>query len=316
MIDIEDKDTMKKGKYIWFNGEIVLWNQAKIHVMSHSLHYGSAIFEGIRCYQSYLGPVIFRHNEHIQRLCNSAKIYQIPLKYSINEIMSAVREIIIKNNLFNGYIRPLIFIGDVGMGVNPPKNYESEIFISAFEWNSYLGEETKKNGINAMVSSWNRLAPNTIPTLAKASGNYLSSFLIGGEARRNGYQEGIGLDINGYVSEGAGENLFEIKDKVLYTPSSISSILPGITRDTIIKLAQDLGYKIKKQTISRESLYLSDEIFMTGTAAEIIPVCTVDGVKIGNGKVGPITKSIQKSFFGLFDGSTKDKWNWLDPVKN
>lgn len=307
---------IKNGKYIWFNGKVVHWNKAKIHVMSHSLHYGSAVFEGIRFYKSYLGSVIFRHKEHIQRLFDSAKIYRIPIKYDVNHLMNSCKEIILKNKLVSGYIRPIVFIGDVGMGVNPPKSYQSEVVISAFQWSSYLGEGNNKNGINVMVSSWNRLSPNTIPTLAKASGNYLSSFLIGGEARRNGYQEGIGLDINGYVSEGAGENLFEVKEKTLYTPPSFSSILPGITRDTVIKLAKDLGFVVKEKTLSRESLYLSDEIFMTGTAAEIVPICTVDGIKINNGLIGPITKKIQRKFFGLFDGSTKDTRNWLDPIKN
>lgn len=304
----------KNGKYIWCNGEIIHWNDAKFHVMSHSLHYGSSIFEGIRFYESFLGTVIFRHKEHIQRLFNSAKIYRIPLQYTVKDLMDACKKTIRKNNLKSGYLRPLIFIGDVGMGVNPPKNYKSEVVIAAFEWKSYFDKKTLDTGINAMVSSWNRLAPNTIPTLAKAGGNYLSSFLIGGEARRNGYQEGIGLDVNGYISEGAGENLFEIKDGMLYTSSLTSSILPGITRDTVIKLSIDLGYKVLEETLSRESLYLSDEIFMTGTAAEITPVCSVDGIKIGSGKCGEITRNIQKSFFGLFNGSVKDKWNWLDKV--
>lgn len=304
----------KNGKYIWCNGNIINWDEAKFHVMSHSLHYGSSIFEGIRFYESSSGTVIFRHREHIQRLFNSAKIYRIPLNYTIEDIMNACKEIICKNNLKSGYLRPLVFIGDVGMGVNPPKNYKSEVIVAAFQWKSYFKKEISDTGIHAMVSSWNRLAPNTVPTLAKAGGNYLSSFLIGGEARRNGYQEGIGLDVNGYLSEGAGENLFEVKDNILYTSSLTSSILPGITRDTVMKLSTELGYKVFEQTLSRESLYLSDEIFMTGTAAEITPVCSVDGIKIGSGKCGPITKNIQRRFFGLFNGSVKDKWNWLDKV--
>lgn len=305
---------LKNGKYIWYNGKMIPWNEAKFHVMSHSLHYGSSIFEGIRFYESCFGTVIFRYKEHIQRLLNSAKIYRIPLQYTSQDLMSACKEVICKNNLTSGYLRPLIFIGDVGMGVNPPKNYKSETIIAAFKWKSYFDKDNSDSGISAMVSSWNRLAPNTIPTLAKAAGNYLSSFLIGGEARRNGYQEGIGLDVNGYISEGAGENLFEVKDNILYTSSLSSSILPGITRDTIIKLSAELGYSVFEQTLSRESLYLSDEVFMTGTAAEITPVCSIDGIKIGSGKCGIITKNIQNSFFGLFNGSTRDKWGWLEKI--
>lgn len=237
--------TTKKADYIWFNGEMVRWEDAKVHVMSHALHYGTSVFEGIRCYDSHKGPVVFRHREHMQRLHDSAKIYRFPVSQSIDELMEACRDVIRKNNLTSAYIRPLIFVGDVGMGVNPPAGYSTDVIIAAFPWGAYLGAEALEQGIDAMVSSWNRAAPNTIPTAAKAGGNYLSSLLVGSEARRHGYQEGIALDVNGYISEGAGENLFEVKDGVLFTPPFTSSALPGITRDAIIKLAKELGIEVR-----------------------------------------------------------------------
>lgn len=207
-----------------------------------------------------------------------------------------------------------MFIGDVGMGVNPPDGYKTDVIIAAFPWGAYLGAEALEQGIDAMVSSWNRVAPNTIPTAAKAGGNYLSSLLVGSEARRHGYQEGIALDIHGFLSEGAGENLFEVKDGILFTPPFTSSALPGITRDAIIKLAKDMGLEVREQVLSRESLYLADEVFMSGTAAEITPVRSVDGIQVGIGKRGPITAKIQQAFFGLFTGETEDKHGWLDPI--
>lgn len=275
---------------------------------------GHLFFEGIRCYESHKGPVVFRHREHMQRLHDSAKIYRMPVEYSVDELMEACRATLRKNNLSSGYIRPLVFIGDVGMGVNPPQGYKTDVIIAAFPWGAYLGEEALDAGIDAMVSSWNRAAPNTIPTAAKAGGNYLSSLLVGSEARRHGYQEGIALDVNGYISEGAGENLFEVKNNIIFTPPFTSSALPGITRDAILTLAKELGYEIREQTLSRESLYLADEVFMTGTAAEVTPVRSVDGIQVGIGRCGPVTKEIQQAFFGLFTRKTEDKWGWLDPV--
>lgn len=304
----------KKADYIWFNGEMTPWADAKVHVMSHALHYGTSVFEGVRCYDSHKGPVVFRHREHMQRLRDSAKIYRMPVSYSVEELMEACRATLRKNNLVCAYIRPLVFIGDVGMGVNPPDGYNTDVIMAAFPWGAYLGEEALDQGIDAMVSSWNRVAANTIPTGAKAGGNYLSSLLVGSEARRHGYQEGIALDVHGYLSEGAGENIFEVKDGILFTPPFTSSALPGITRDAILTLAKDMGIEVREQTLSRESLYLADEVFMTGTAAEITPVRSVDGIEIGIGRCGPVTKKIQQAFFGLFDGTTEDKWGWLDPV--
>ena len=304
----------KKADFIWFNDEMVPWAEAKVHVMCHAMHYGTSVFEGIRCYESHKGPVVFRHREHMQRLHDSAKIYRMPVEYSVDELMEACRATLRKNNLSSGYIRPLVFIGDVGMGVNPPQGYKTDVIIAAFPWGAYLGEEALDAGIDAMVSSWNRAAPNTIPTAAKAGGNYLSSLLVGSEARRHGYQEGLALDVNGYISEGAGENLFEVKNNIIFTPPFTSSALPGITRDAILTLAKELGYEIREQTLSRESLYLADEVFMTGPAAEVTPVRSVDGIQVGIGRCGPVTKEIQQAFFGLFTGKTEDKWGWLDPV--
>lgn len=306
--------TTAKADYIWFNGEMVQWAEAKIHVMSHALHYGTSVFEGIRCYNTHLGPAVFRHREHMQRLHNSAKIYRFPVAYSVDELMAATRQTLLKNNLSSAYIRPLLFIGDVGMGVNPPAGYQTDVIIAAFPWGAYLGPEALEQGIDAMVSSWNRVASNTIPAAAKAGGNYLSSLLIGSEARANGFQEGLALDVHGHISEGAGENVFIVKDNVIYTPSLSCSALPGITRDAIITLAKDLGIEVREQVLSRESLYLADEVFMTGTAAEITPVRSVDRIQVGAGKCGPVTQKIQQVFFGLFDGTTADKYAWLDPL--
>ncbi|QJC34870.1 branched-chain amino acid transaminase [Enterobacteriaceae endosymbiont of Donacia piscatrix] len=304
----------KKADFIWLNGNIIKWENAKISVMSHALHYGTSVFEGIRCYKSCKGSVIFRHKDHINRLYNSAKIYRFPIKFSIKEIMNAVYLTINVNKLQEAYIRILVFIGDVGLGINPPKNYYTDIMISAFPWKNYFGNNAKINGINAMISSWNKYKPNTIPTLSKVGGNYLSSLLISNEARRNGYDEGISLDSLGFVSEGSGENIFKIKNNVLFTPPLSSSILPGITRDSVIKIAQNLNIIIKESFILRESLYLADEIFLTGTAAEITPVCSVDNILINNGEKGKITKNIQEEFISLLKGEKKDKWNWLDYI--
>ncbi|WP_456296470.1 branched-chain-amino-acid transaminase [Vibrio sp. AK197] len=304
----------KTADYIWFNGEMVPWAEANVHVLTHSMHYGTSVFEGVRCYNTPKGPIVFRHREHTQRLLDSAKIYRFPIPYTAEEIMEATRETLRQNKLESAYIRPLGFVGNVGLGVCPPVDTEMDLIIAAFPWGAYLGEEALEQGVDAMISSWNRMAPNTVPTAAKAGGNYLSSLLIGGEARRNGYDEGIALSVDGYLSEGAGENIFVIKDGVLLTPPTTNSILPGITRDTIMTLARDMGYEVRETNIAREALYLADEIFMTGTAAEIVPVRSVDKSEIGSGKCGPVTKAMQTAYFGLFNGTTEDKWGWLDYV--
>ncbi|MFI3245600.1 MAG: branched-chain amino acid transaminase [Ferrimonas sp.] len=305
---------MSQAEKIWFNGEFMPFADAKVHVMSHALHYGSSVFEGIRAYSTPSGAAIFRLQEHIQRLYDSAKIYRMALPYEQAEILQACRDAIRLNQLDSGYIRPLAFYGNVGLGLNVPKGSVPEVMIAAFPWNAYLGEDSLEQGVDVCVSSWNRLAANTIPTGAKAGGNYLSSQLISGEAKRHGYAEGIALDINGQISEGAGENLFVVKKGILYTPPTTAAILPGITRDTIMTLARDKGYEVREEAIAREALYLADELFMTGTAAEIVPVRSVDGISLGNGRRGPITAELQQAFFGLFDGTTEDKWGWLDFV--
>ncbi|HIF9326844.1 TPA: branched-chain amino acid transaminase [Photobacterium damselae] len=300
--------------YIWFNGEMVAWADANVHVLTHAMHYGTSVFEGIRCYNTPQGPVVFRHREHMERLKNSAKIYRFPINYSVDELMEHCRATLRTNKLESAYIRPLAYVGNVGLGVCPPPNTEMELIIAAFPWGAYLGDEALENGVDAMISSWHRAAPNTIPTAAKAGGNYLSSLLVGGEARRHGYAEGIALNVEGYISEGAGENLFVVRNGIISTPPATGSILPGITRDTIMTLAKELGYDVREENIAREALYLADEVFMTGTAAEIVPVRSVDQITVGVGKRGPVTKVMQEAFFGLFNGTTEDKWGWLDYV--
>ena len=303
-------------KYIWFNGELVEWDKAQVHVMTHALHYGSSVFEGIRAYDTPNGPIIFRLKEHIQRLFDSAKIYWMEMPFTPEQLCEACRVTVRENGLKSGYLRPLAFVGNVGLGLHPPKDAHTDVMIGALPWGAYLGEEGLKQGVDVAVSSWNRLAPNTIPTGAKAGGNYLSSQLISREAKRNGYAEGIALDVHGYLSEGAGENLFLIKNGVIHTAPVTAALLPGITRDTIMTLARELGYTVKEDALPREALYLADEIFMTGTAAEVTPVRSVDKMPVGAGCRGPITEQLQKAFFGLFTGETADQWGWLTPVND
>ncbi|WP_028116532.1 branched-chain amino acid transaminase [Ferrimonas senticii] len=305
---------MNHPEKLWFNGAFVTPDQAKISPLSHGLHYGSSVFEGIRAYATPTGTAVFRLQDHIQRLFDSAKIYRMPIPYSRDQLEQACRDAVAINGLDSAYIRPIAFFGEVGLGLNVPQDSQAEVLVYACPWNAYLGAESIENGVDVCVSSWQRLAPNTMPTGAKAGGNYLSSQLISGEARRHGYAEGIALDVNGQISEGAGENLFVVKNGVLITPPVTAAILPGLTRDSIITLARDAGLEVREESIAREALYLADELFMTGTAAEIVPVRSVDGIALGDGKRGPITAKLQQRFFGLFDGSTEDKWGWLDPV--
>lgn len=304
---------MQESEYIWKNGKHMPWAEATTHVMTHALHYGTSFFEGIRLYDTKTGPAIFRLREHIQRLHDSAKIYGVKIPYSIDEIMDVCIETVRKNNLKSAYIRPIAYIGYGPMTVCP-KEYDVDVVVAAFPWGAYLGEEGLESGIDVCISSWNRVAPNTVPTMAKVGGNYISGFLIGQEAHQNGFVEGIGLTPSGVLSEGAGENLFVVKDGKILTPHSASSILCGITRHTVITLAKDLGYEVSEQTLSREFLYLADELFFTGTAAEVTPIKSLDRKPIGNGCPGPVTKAIQDKFFGLFDGSTADQYQWLHKV--
>ncbi len=300
-------------KYIWFNGELVPWEKATVHVMTHALHYGSSVFEGIRCYSTPRGPAVFRLAPHTRRLFDSARIYRMEIPYSPAELSAACQAVVRENGLKSAYLRPLVWRGYGEIGVFPLKN-PVEVMVAAIEWGAYLGAEALENGVDVAVSSWQRVAPNTLPAMAKAGGNYLSSQLIVMEAVRHGYAEGIALDVSGNLSEGSGENLFVIRDGVIFTPPFTAALLPGITRDTIITLARSLGYEVREQNLPRESLYLADELFFTGTAAEVSPIRSVDGLTVGAGKRGPITTAIQQAFFGLFSGETEDRWGWLEYV--
>ena len=302
-------------QFIWFNGKLVPWEKATVHVLSHGLHYGSSVFEGVRAYETPTGVAIFRLAEHTQRLFDSAKIYRIPMAYSPEQIASACREVIAVNNLARGaYLRPIVFRGYGELGVSPRHDPPTEVAIAAWEWGKYLAQETDELGVDVCVSSWQRVAPNTLPALAKAGGNYLSGQLIGSEARRLGFAEGIGLATDGTVSEGSGENIFLVKNGVLMTPGLAHSVLSGITRDTIITLARERGIEVRESSIPRELLYLADELFFTGTAAEITPIRSVDRITVGAGRSGLITETLRNAFFGLFSGQTQDKWGWLDHV--
>ena len=304
---------IQEADYIWRNGDMVPWGDATTHVMTHGLHYGTGVFEGMRAYKTpHKGTVIFRNKEHFDRLLFSASVYQIRMAYSAEELMAATKDVIRVNKLGSAYIRPLAFLGYGEMGPSS-ENCETDLIIAAFPWGAYLGEDGLKNGIDVCVSSWRRSAPGTIPAGVKAAGNYLSSRLISMEAKQRGFAEGIGLAHDGTVSEGAGENLFLISGGRIITPPTASSILTGITRDSAMVIAKDLGYEVVEQSIAREMLYAADEIFLTGTAAEITPVKSVDRIPVGDGN-RPITEAIQKQFFGLFSGETEDKWDWLDPV--
>ena len=299
---------------IWFNGALRESSECMVHVASHALHYGSSVFEGIRAYDTPGGTIIFRGMDHLKRLKYSADVYRMSLPYSLEELHAACRETVRDSGLKSAYIRPLVARGNCGLGVMPKNMSVIDVAIMVSPWGAYLGEEGLKNGIKACVTSWHRLAPNTMPPGVKAGGNYLSSQLIGFEARDRGFEEGIGLGADGLLSEGAGENIFVIVKGRLLTPPASSSILSGITRDTVITLADRLGLHTQETTISREQLYAADEIFMTGTAAEVTPVRQVDHMSIGNGGCGPITRQLQDAFFGLFRGETADDWGRLEPI--
>ena len=300
-------------KHIWFKGQMIPWEQANVHVMTHALHYGSSIFEGIRSYPTPKGTAIFRLGPHIRRLWDSCKIYGMEIPFTPEQISQACRDVIKVNGFTNSYLRPLVWRGEGPLGLDG-KNNPIETMVAAVEWGAYLGADGLKNGVDVMVSSWNRLAANTIPTMAKAGGNYLSSYLIKNEALRNGYNEGIALDTKGNVAEGSGMNLFVVRDGVMYTPPVTNNILPGITRDAIMTIAKDLKIEVREQEMQREVLYIADELFFAGTAAEVTPIRSVDKMLVGNGQRGEITAAVQERFFGLFDGKVDDKHGWLDYV--
>jgi branched-chain amino acid aminotransferase len=303
---------IKPTKLIWHNGRLIPWEQATVHVLTHALHYGSSVFEGIRAYSTKSGPAVFRLTPHLRRMYDSARIYRMEIPYPPDRLRAACHEVVRENGLASAYIRPIAFRGLGSLAPAAGSETPIEVSIAAIEFGAYLGEEALEQGVDVCVSSWARLAPNTMPAMAKAGGNYLSSQLITMEAVRNGYAEGIGLDTGGNLSEGGGENLFLVRDGVLYTPPLVAAILPGITRDTIITLARHLGYEVREQALPREALYLADEAFFTGTAAEISPIRSVDRIAVGAGRRGPVTAALQKAFFGLFAGETEDHWGWLE----
>jgi branched-chain amino acid aminotransferase len=299
---------------IWHNGRFIPWEEATIHVLSHVVSYGSSVFEGIRCYATPSGPAIFRLREHVRRMLDSAKVYRMEnLGYSAGQLAEAMLELVRVNRMDSCYIRPIVIRGYGEMGVNPLKN-PIDVYIACWSWGKYLGDEALAEGVDVCVSSWRRIAPNTLPALAKAGANYMNSQLMKMEALANGYSEGIALDAAGYVSEGSGENIFVVRDGKIHTPPLGNSVLPGITRDSVLTLAGELGIPVIETIVPREMLYIADEVFFSGTAAEITPIRSIDRIAIGKGRRGPVTERLQKEFFGIVSGSKPDRHNWLTPV--
>jgi len=304
---------LTKASKIWANGKMIDWDDAKIHVLAHVVNYGSSIFEGIRCYHTSKGPAVFRLGEHVERLFDSSKIYRIEIPFSRAQVCDAILELVRVNKLDACYIRPIVLRGYGDIGVNPFPS-PIDVFIACYPWGKYLGEEALEKGVDVCVSSWARMAPNTFPAMAKAGANYMNSQLIKMEALVNGYSEGIALTTEGNVSEGSGENIFLVRQGVVYTPPVGSSILPGITRASVIQLCREAEIPVIERVLPREMLYIADEVFFAGTAVEITPVRTIDRITIGVGKRGPITEKIQKMFFGAVTGNTLDSRNWLTLV--
>jgi branched-chain amino acid aminotransferase len=298
---------------IWRDGALVPWDDATIHVMSHVVHYGSSIFEGVRFYETPAGTAIFRLDDHMRRLHDSCRIYRMPIRHSQEALAQACVDTVAANDIKHGYLRPVVLRTGEQMGVNP-SDVPLETFIVAWHWGRYLGEDALRDGVDACVSSWRRAAPDTFPALAKAGGNYLVSQLSKMEARGDKYAEGIMLDSFGYVAEGSGENIFLVRGGVVLTPPLSSGILNGITRDSVMRIARDLGHEVRVEAIPREMLYIADEVFFTGTAAELTPVRTVDRVPVGEGRPGPVTRAIQEQFLGIATGRIEDRYGWLTPV--
>lgn len=303
----------ESGK-IWINGTFVNWNDAKLHVLSHVVHYGTSVFEGIRCYKTKTGPAVFRLRDHVQRLINSAKIYRIDIPYNVEDLSQAIIETIKINELNECYIRPIAYRGYGELGVYP-MNCPVDTVIAVWPWGKYLGEEAIEQGVDVGISSWRRMAPDTMPNMAKAGSNYMNSQLAKMESIMNGYDEGIMLDYQGMVSEGSGENIFVVLDGVLHTPPVSSSLLLGLTRNSVMILAEEMGLEVKEEQIPREMLYIADEVFMTGTAAEVTPVRSIDKIFVGKGSRGEVTKKIQEAFFSIVDGNTADTHHWLTKVE-
>jgi branched-chain amino acid aminotransferase len=304
---------LKPSAKIWHNGELIPWDDAKIHVCSHVVHYASAVFEGIRCYDTEKGPAVFRLDDHVRRLHDSARIYRMPMEYSADALEEACLETIRANEMESCYIRPIVLRGYHSLGVNPLP-CPVETYIAVWEWGKYLGPEALEQGVDVMVSSWNRVAANTLPGIAKAAANYLNAQLIKMEAIQNGYAEGIALDARGYVSEGSGENIFVVQGRTIVTPPLAASVLPGITRETVMTLGEELGYKIVERDVPRENLYIADEVFFTGTAAEITPIRSIDKIAVGSGRRGSVTEELQKIFFAHVEARADDDHGWLTPV--
>ncbi|MGO9642385.1 MAG: branched-chain amino acid transaminase [Candidatus Acidiferrales bacterium] len=304
---------INKTESIWHNGKFIRWDDAKIHVLSHVVSYGSAVFEGIRCYQTKQGPAIFRLREHMQRMVNSGKIYRMEFPVTLEELCQGAQDVIRVNRMDSAYLRPIALRGYGDVGVSP-QGCPVDVYIACWSWGAYLGTEALEQGVDVCVSSWSRMAPNTLPAMSKAAANYMNSQLIRMEAISNGYSEGIALDTAGYVSEGSGENVFVILDGTVYTPPLAASVLPGITRHSLMTLCADLKIPIREQMIPREMLYLADEAFLTGTAAELTPLRSVDHITVGAGRRGPITQQLQAEFFAIVRGEKPDRHNWLTPV--
>jgi branched-chain amino acid aminotransferase len=299
---------------IWHNGRFIKWEDATVHVLSHVVSYGTSVFEGIRCYATPAGPAFFRLREHIRRLLDSGKIYRMEnIGFAADQLAEAMLELVRVNRMDSAYVKPIVMRGYGDVGVNAAKN-PIEVYIACWNWGKYLGEEALAEGVDVCVSSWTRLAPNTLPAMAKAGANYMNSQLIKMEAIANGYVEGIALDSNGYVSEGSGENIFIVRDGKLHTPPLGASVLPGITRDTVITLARESGIPVVETIVPREMLYIADEVFFSGTAAEITPIRSIDRITIGKGRRGPVAEALQKEFFGVINGSKPDQHGWLTPV--
>jgi len=304
---------VNQADLIWMNGDFVAWEDAKVHVLTHGLHYGTGVFEGVRCYDTEIGPAVFRHQEHVDRLFKSASLYYMDLPFTQEQIRQATLDLIARNNMRSCYIRPLVYRGYGTMGLFP-LDAPVDVSIAVWEWGAYLGEEGKTNGVRAKVSSWRRLSPQSLIPAAKASGQYLNSVLAKIESHKAGYEEGILLDEHGHVCEGTGENIFVVRDGTIYTPPSTSSILDGISRKTAVQLAGDLGVDVVERHISRAELYLADEIFLTGTAAELVPVREVDDHKVGTGQPGEVTRAVQAKFEDVLHGRDERYREWLDPV--
>jgi branched-chain amino acid aminotransferase len=301
-------------KKIWMNGRLVDFADAKIHVLTHAIHYGSGLFEGIRCYNTKnQGPAIFRLDDHTRRLYDSAKIYRMEIPFSQDEFKRACLDTVAANDFNECYLRPIVYRGFHSLGVFPAA-CPVDVVVAAWKWGKYLGSEAIESGVDVRVASWTRMAPNTFPALAKATANYMNSILIRQEAAIDGYAEGIALDVNGYVSEGSGENVFIIRDNKIMTPPLGASILAGITRNSVLKIARELGLEVTETLIPREMLYVADEIFFSGTAAEVTPVRSIDRIPVGSGRRGPITERIQKEFFAYIAGEIPDRYGWFTPV--